>query len=277
MIKMSEAISPKIDCVFKSIFGVRENSDILADFLDSVVDFQPGELKQIYFLDPELSKENAADKGSVLDVRVLTAEKTIIDIEIQLAYQKAMPERSLYYWAKMFSGQIESGKKYRELQRTICINILDFNLFETKNYHTSFGLRERKEGFLLTDKLQIDFLELKKAKKAASQGKTGKLLDWLRFIDSRSDNKEVLQMLAEKSEPMQKAVGVLLHLSEDEKERRRALQREMFLHDQAELRDEGREEGQKELIRKMNLSGISIPQIAKISGRSEEEIQKILK
>jgi len=84
-------------------------------------------------------------------------------------------------------------------------------------------------------------------------------------------------MLAEKSEPMQKAVGVLLHLSEDEKERRRALQREMFLHDQAELRDEGREEGQKELIRKMNLSGISIPQIAKISGRSEEEIQKILK
>ena len=273
---MSEAISPKIDCVFKDIFGVKENSDILADFLNSIVDFQSGELKQIYFQNPEISKENADDKGSILDIRVRTAENTEIDIEIQLAYQKDMQERSLYYWAKLFSGQIKSGNRYRELPRTICINILDFNLLTTRNYHTSFGLRERKENFFLTKKLQIDFLELKKAERAVDQGQTGKLLDWLQFIDSRSDNREVLSMLEKKSEPMQKAVGVLLHLSEDEQERDRALRREMFLHDQAELRGEGREEEQIEIIRKMSRFGIPVSKIAAILGCPEEEIQKDL-
>ena len=52
-------------------------------------------------------------------------------------------------------------------------------------------------------------------------------------------------MLEKKSEPMQKTVGVLLHLSEDEQERDRALRREMFLHDQAELRGEGLDEDKK--------------------------------
>ena len=83
-------------------------------------------------------------------------------------------------------------------------------------------------------------------------------------------------MLEKKSEPMQKAVGVLLHLSEDEQERDRALRREMFLHDQAELRGEGREEKQIEIIRRMSRLGVPVPKIAAYLGCPEEEIQKDL-
>ena len=87
-------------------------------------------------------------------------------------------------------------------------------------------------------------------------------------------------MHAEKSEPMQKTVGVLLHQSEDELERDRALRREMFLHDQAELRGEGiekgREEDRIENIRRMSHLGVPVPKIAAYLGCSEEEIQKDL-
>lgn len=280
MSKMPEAISPKIDYVFKRIFGVPSSSDILADFLSSIMEFKEGELDHIEFSDKELAKENASDKASILDVRVVTAAKTEIDIEIQIAYQQAMAERSLYYWSKMFSGQIEAGYQYERLQKAICINILNFNLFDAERYHSRFLIKEDTDGAVMTDKFRIDFLELPKALKAAANTTGDKLLDWLRFISASSDNKEVLKMLSEKSEPMHKAVGVLVHLSEDEQARRDALRREMFLHDQAQREAEnlerGREEGQTELIRKMCKAGMPIAQIAEISGRSEAEIRKIL-
>lgn len=262
MRKMADALSPKNDYVFKRIFGVKANEDILKDFLSSVMDFPEGGLDHIEFIDKELAKENASDKASILDVRAITAAKTEIDIEIQIAPQRAMAERSLYYWSKMFSGQIEAGYQYEKLQKTICVNILDFDLFDTERYHSHFVIKEDTEGFRMTDKFHIHFLELPKARKAAAKAEDGKLLDWLRFISTDSDDKEGLKMFAEKSEPMRKAVGVLTHMSEDAEERHAALQREMFLHDQAELKEEGREEGVFQSVKKMIAKGYSIEEIS---------------
>jgi predicted transposase/invertase (TIGR01784 family) len=281
---MANGISPKIDCVFKRIFGVEDNVGILADFLTSMMKFSDGELDRIFFLDKELPKDNAADKASVLDVRVRTAAKTEIDIEIQLAYQQAMADRSLYYWSKMFSSQIESGNQYRNLHKTVCVNILNYDLFDTSKYHVCLVAKELEENFMALDKFRIDFLELRKAERAIRQGQTGKLLDWLHFINISSDEKEALKMLSEKSEPMKKAVGVLLHLSEDEYARREALQREMFLHDQAELKAEGLEEGMEKgriaerttIVRQMYAAGMPISQIASVLHLPESQVKGLV-
>ncbi|KLU64805.1 PD-(D/E)XK nuclease family transposase [Desulfosporosinus acididurans] len=74
-----------------------------------------------------------------------------------------MERRTLYYWAKMYALQMQEGMGYKELAKTITINILDFNFVrETRNYHSVFRLFEKDEGFELSDALEIHFMELPK-------------------------------------------------------------------------------------------------------------------
>jgi len=50
-------------------------------------------------------------------------------VEVQIAPDLAMQKRSLFYWSKMYGGQLESGEHYVKLEKTIMINILSFQLF----------------------------------------------------------------------------------------------------------------------------------------------------
>lgn len=71
-----------------------------------------------------------------------------------------MPERSLYYWAKLYSEQLNVGEKYTTLQKTICINVLDYEGTESSNYHSVYKIIEREQGFMLTDMLELHFIEI---------------------------------------------------------------------------------------------------------------------
>ena len=88
-------------------------------------------------------------------------------------------------------------------------------------------------------------------------------------------------MLAEKSEPMKRAVGILARLSADEKARMIAEAREKELWDQMDreqgAREEGREEGKKEekleIARGLLGMNMSIADIAKVTGLEPSEIE----
>ena len=89
-------------------------------------------------------------------------------------------------------------------------------------------------------------------------------------------------MLADKSEPVQRRRSAFCYLKgEDEQERDRALRRNLFLHDQVELRGEGidvrREEERTESIRRMSRLGMPVLRIAAYLSCPEEEIQKVLR
>jgi len=274
MSKKDDSISPKTDCVFKAIFGDKKNVDILTDFLSSAIDLPASEFLKITYSDKELTKDNVRDKRSVLDVRVSTAAGTEVNIEIQVNSLKSMARRSVYYWSKLNSAQLVEGDRYDQLNKVIAINILDYNMFDFEKYHSTFMLYEREMRLLLTDCERIDFLELKKAMKSQKAGDDDKLLKWMQFLNTRSNEKEALEMLEQSGEPMKKAVAVLKHLSEDEQMRRQALAREKWIRDEASLRGEGLEEGLEEGLkegfekgeasaaRKMLAKGFSLDTVA---------------
>ena len=87
-------------------------------------------------------------------------------------------------------------------------------------------------------------------------------------------------MLAQKGEPMKKAIKTLIHISEDDEARAKALAHEKWVRDQAELKAEGIEEGQTKgmakVIRQMHASGMPIADIARITELSEEKIKTII-
>ena len=246
-------LKPKNDYVFKKIFGDERNKDILISFLKAVLKI---DIEDVQILNSELPKENIADKKSILDIRATINNNVEVDIEIQVSRTIYMPQRSLYYWSKIYCEQLESGEKYNKLKKTICINILDFNTLDTNKYHSMFKLKENEENYVLTDLLEIHFLEMKKLDEYKENDD---LSQWVSFI--KADSKEVLEKMAKVNPNIDKAVNVLTTMSQDKKARAEYLSREMALHDEAtkieeameegyeQGKEEGREEGIKEGIK----------------------------
>lgn len=88
--------------MFKRIFGVEENKDILLSFLNSTLKRPEGqELKEIELVDPHIHPDQVGDKASILDVKARTKTGVRIHIEIQLHNKYDIEKRSLYYWAKL--------------------------------------------------------------------------------------------------------------------------------------------------------------------------------
>ena len=155
-------MSPKVDFAFKLLFGDEKNKDILIAFLNAVLKMSEGEIEGIELINTELLREFAEDRKGILDVRAKTKQGKQIDIEIQVLETEFMPERTLFYWSKMYTGQINVGDTYDRLKKCITINIVDFAFLPVQKLHTSFHLLEDETGHKLTDVLEVHFLELPK-------------------------------------------------------------------------------------------------------------------
>ncbi|SHH54788.1 Rpn family recombination-promoting nuclease/putative transposase, partial [Tepidibacter thalassicus] len=116
-------LNPKVDFVFKKLFGSEENKDILISFINSVLS-EENQVKDIKIKNPYNLSSYIKGKMSILDIKAVDEKGVWYDIEMQIAEQSFYDKRALYYWAKVYSDQIESGEDYFELRKTISINIL---------------------------------------------------------------------------------------------------------------------------------------------------------
>ena len=74
-------------------------------------------------------------------------DKTICDIEMQVANHENMMYRILYYWAKLYSSEITEGEYYDKLHKTICILITNYEVKEMNfmnKYHTKWQIQEEE-------------------------------------------------------------------------------------------------------------------------------------
>ena len=119
-------MSPKVDFVFKLIFGDEKNKEVLIAFLSAALRLSKEEFKDIELLNTELLKEFKEDKKGILDIRVKTKKGEHIDVEIQILPTEFMAERTLFYWCKMYLSQVNPGDIYGKLKKCITINIVNF-------------------------------------------------------------------------------------------------------------------------------------------------------
>ena len=73
-VESSELMSPKIDFVFKLIFGDEKHKDITIGFLSAVLQVPKDDLADIEIINTELLREFKEDKKGILDVRVKTRD-----------------------------------------------------------------------------------------------------------------------------------------------------------------------------------------------------------
>ena len=235
----------------------------------------------------ELYREYPEEKLGILDLEAQINEKEKIDIEIQLIDRKNLTERLLKYFSKIYGMQVEKGKDYKEAKRVVIISIIDYKYEltkELKQMETIWNLREKlNPKLILTDKIKIRIIELKKVQEEYKRDKTNKKAQWMLFINNPND-KEV-QELVEKNEEIKEATIEVEKMSEDEKMQRLAFLREKAILDEKDIYRAGIDKGEKngrleekiEIAKELLKIGIPIDQIVQATKLSKEKIEKISK
>jgi predicted transposase/invertase (TIGR01784 family) len=269
-----ELLDPRVDFVFKRIFGSENNKDVLLAFLNRIF-MQAGEtpLNEIILMNPYTDKDDPLDKQSIFDVYAKTAEGKLIDIEMQLFNKFDIEKRTVFYWSKRYASQLQKGEKYQELKKCVTINILNYSFLPNKEYHNVFHLREDRTGMMLTDDIEVHFLELLKLDDCIPL--QGGLENWLLFLKGvDTTHWEVLKM----NEPgLEKAMDTLQYLSQDSEARRLYEARQKYLHDEASMLEGAKQAGIKEVARNMLALNIDVATIAKATGLTEQEIDSLKK
>ncbi|PSR22511.1 MAG: hypothetical protein C7B45_06705 [Sulfobacillus acidophilus] len=241
-------LSPKVDFVFKRIFGTEDNRDVLLAFLNAIFeDSEQPLVDSVEILNPFVEKDALTDKMSVLDVKARTAAGMLIDIEIQVRDHQDMAKRTLFYWSQLFQQQLKVGDDYHQLHKTVTVNVLDFTALPDTPYHSTFHLHEDRTGRLLTDLLEVHYIELRKLY-AQSLGLERRLVRWMLFLTTQT--RERLEELAMADPALKKALTTLEWLSQDAHTRElyEARQKGLMTYqaDLAGAREQGRQEGRAE-------------------------------
>lgn len=270
-------INPKVDFAFKKLFGSEENKELLISFINSVLS-EEEQIKDITLKNPYNLSDYRKGKMSILDIKAVDNNGAWYDIEMQLAEQGYYDKRAFYYWAKVYTEQIESGDDYDILKKTIGINILDFNYILEKDYHNVYRVYNEKTKNKLSDLFQMHFIELNKFNKGIGEVKTA-LDRWVTFLNRayEYDKNKLPEELA-KDESIKKAVEKLDIMYLDGEER------EIYENDLKRLRVQKAEiktaerkakEEERLIIAKNLLDILDVETIAVKTGLDVEEIIKL--
>ncbi|XZM80647.1 Rpn family recombination-promoting nuclease/putative transposase (plasmid) [Clostridium perfringens] len=281
-------LNPQIDFVFKKIFGTEKNKPILINFLNAVIK-PTTPIKDVEIKNNDIDKDFIEDKFSRLDVKATTSNKEHINIEIQVKNEYNMIQRTLYYWSKMYSEQIQNRDNYSKLERTVCINILNFKYLKNDKYHNAYRLKEITSNEELTNLQEIHFIELPKFNEIGNKEyvenveKMDALEKWLEFLVEPESN--TVRQLELSNEEIKLAKSELYRLSMDSKEREQYNMREKAIYDrisalenaEAKGKIEGKIERTLEVAKKLLLADVDINIITSSTGLTKEEIIKIKK
>ncbi len=282
---------PKVDFVFKRIFGNEKHPNVLISFLNAVLN-PVDPIKAITLKDTTIEKESLESKFSRLDVKATTDKGEEINIEIQIKDEKNMIQRSLYYWSRMYYEQLKKGDIYDKLSRTICINLLDFNLLPCDKFHSVYRLKECQTNEELTDLEEIHFIELKKMKSVNNiEEINSQLEEWIYFINQPES--ELVRELERKNEDLKEAKEELIRLSGDEETRKRYEKRmDTLRNERSALKSaeekgiqkglqKGLEQGAKqeklEIAKKLIQNGLDNNFIIETTGLTLDEVRELRK
>ena len=287
------------DYFVRYFFTDKGGEKVLLDFINAVmISANMKTFKSVEILNPFNLKKNYSDKETIVDVKCITKNGTVVIIEVQLSGNSRFPERILYYWSTNYSKLLNKGEGYEDLTPVISINLLNFNLNKKdSNVHSCYMIYDTKNKRLLTDHLQIHIIELKKFK-FKDKSLTKDLNYWLGFFTTKNMEEYMSEIVKEKP-IMEEAhkrynnfIRSRLMMSEYEKKEIYQYDKQIMLKDERregikegikkgklegikEGKLEGIKEGQISMAKSMKTKNLDINLISEITGLSIDEIKKL--
>ncbi len=278
-------MDPKVDFVFKNIFCNEKHHNITIDLLNSILRLTNKEkIVEVEFLNPANNKNFEGDKESIFDIKAKVNNNSYINIEMQINPLNMIP-RTVYYLSKLITNQLHEKDQYKDLLRSVCINVMAGNIFpDEERFHNAYLLKEYETNNILTNLMEIHFIELRKIYSKQLQIEE-RLRNWVMFLNDPES--EEVKMISKSVKEIQAAYDVLKKLSKDEKSRELYEDRLKGLRDYVSAVDSsftegwscGKKEGKKEkaisIAKELVIRGMPSEEVAKITHLSIQEIEKL--
>ena len=279
------------DKAFKRIF--RTNLDILKDFLKDVIPLDIDKECNIRLMDGELPKENMKEKGKIIDIYVVLDRKIYVDIEMNKSKFETVLQRNIKYKDKLSSMLPESNEDYKKLTSKKLYQ-LNLNAYPYEKILDDiivlYGLKTH-HIYSSDECMVVKSLE-RYRDLYYNKGNKEKDVIWLTILTSRTFtelyelsrqilSKEKVKKLMEAAISMSKD-GFILH--EWQKDKFDALVKYNEIEDaKKEGKSLGIEEGKNigtkekaiEIAKNLLNMKMSIKDISKATGLTEEEIKKL--
>lgn len=180
---MTRLLDPKLDYIFKTIFGQEDRKPLLISFLNALFKGVPT-VTDITLENTDITKILETNKASRLDIKATSNDGTKLDIEIQCKNSGEIPQRAFYYLANMVPASVHSGGSYKG-PSVIGIWILGEHMTDRQNAvsdaYMTFQPSHPDPYQILTDSARIIFIELSKFNPKDGDAKD-LLTAWLSFL-----------------------------------------------------------------------------------------------
>lgn len=281
------------DIAFRKIFGNESKKKALISFLNAVIDFP----KQEQIIDVEITNpyqlgKLSGGKSTIVDVKAKDEKGNVFIVEMQIAEFDFFHKRILYYTSQGYVSQIDKGVEYNRLRPVYFIGILEFEIGQNPNYFSRHKVLDIETREQVIEVVEFNFIELPKFDKTIDQLETS-IDQWTYFIK----NAENLTLIPEsvKDEGLKEAYKeadkqnwTKQELEDYERasiKERDEIGRIEFATRKAEQKGEikgeikgkikGKIEGKIEVARQAKSMGLSLLDIARLTGLTIDEIEKL--
>ena len=294
----ADILPPSDDRVFKLILTPLDAKPVLIDLVSSIIK-RP--VLDVEVRNNDIPPSDTEEKAERLDVNCRIDDGSQIDLEMQASriqedsdgrYQN-LKGKSIYYLCDLHSSQPSRGvRRYDRLSRTYQVTFCSYTVFPNRSdYVNSFSLRHDEDNELLSDAIQVVYVELSKLQEIMKKSVDDMtdLEKWAVFFQyaSEPNHRETVNKVIASKEVLQMAGNRLMSISQDERERAVFRSRRMFQTDmQSDLataedrgerrgRAEGRAEGVLSAIQSlMDSMGLSVDQAMNVLKIAETDRPK---
>lgn len=279
-------LDPKADLTFKRVFG--KHPDLMISLLNALLPLDKDqEIKKITYLPTELIPITAGMKNTIVDVLCEDSQKRKFTVEMQMEWTKSFMKRVLFNASKLYVDQAKEGFHYADLQPVYSLNLVnDIFIPDSPLCIHNYRIVHDQYTDKIIDGLHFTFVELPKFTPHTMLEKRMAVL-WLRFLTEINGSTKTIPHELSSNPEISKALDEVRISAFSEKELRSydkfwdiVRTNTSMLYDSFEDGiTKGRAEGEKLNAIKnaaaMKKDGMSIDLIAKYTGLSKEEIDKL--
>ena len=241
----------------------------------------------------ELPVTDTKEKAERFDVNCKIDDGSQINLEMQASRMKEdvggehrnLKGKSIYYLCDLHSSQPSKGeKRYDRLARTYQVTFCSYTIFPKRDeYVNSYSVRHDVDNELLSDAVQVVFIELSKLDEVIKKPveEMTDLEKWSIFFQYAQDPdyREIVNKIIQSEEVLTVASELLMSISRNEQERaifrsRRKFQTD-YDSDMATSKDNGIAEGIQLVAKNLLKMNMPIDQIVTATGLRPEEVKDL--
>ncbi|MDR0796075.1 MAG: Rpn family recombination-promoting nuclease/putative transposase [Tannerella sp.] len=185
---MAMYLDPKIDVLFKKIFG--ENKELLISFLNSLLPLKDGqEIVEIEYLTPEQVPGTLLGKNSVVDVNCVDNTGRTFLVEMQSEWTNVFRKRLLLNGSKAVIKQLDKkyaedrAKKYQSFKPVYVLAVVNASFSQGKDWYHHLQIMDFKNPDVVIDGLDYVLLELPNfTPETWTQAHKKLAVLWMRFL-----------------------------------------------------------------------------------------------